>query len=154
MKKRVYIAAVVVVELLGFVVGMLTREGTQLYASTINKPPLSPPGILFPIAWTVLYALMALGVARVILADYSPSKGVAVALFVTQLILNLAWCFIFFGARNYGLALFELILMLAAVAAMTYLFARCDRLAAAMQIPYLVWLCFALYLNVGVLVLN
>ena len=64
-----YVICVVLVEASGFAVGMMTRNGMQIYADIINKPPLSPPGIIFPIAWTVLYALMAIGFARVLLSD-------------------------------------------------------------------------------------
>ncbi|MCR5826474.1 MAG: tryptophan-rich sensory protein [Oscillospiraceae bacterium] len=151
-KSATYLLCVLLVELAGFAVGMLTAEGTRLYADSIVKPPLSPPGIVFPIAWTLLYALMAIGLARMLL---SPAPhGAAVVLFFVQLALNLAWCFIFFGAQRFDLALAELLLMAAAVVAMTIQFARVDRTAAWLQLPYLVWLCFATYLNIGVLVLN
>ncbi|MDO4537552.1 MAG: TspO/MBR family protein, partial [Coriobacteriales bacterium] len=91
-KKRTYILSILLVEAAGFIVGMLTRGGTQLYATSINKPPLSPPGILFPIAWTILYALMGIGLARVILARNSPARRTGLVLFAVQLVLNLAWC--------------------------------------------------------------
>ncbi len=75
-------------------------------------------------------------------------------MFLLQYALNLGWCFIFFDARNFGLALAELLCMLAAVIVMTMLFYRTDKTAAKLQIPYIIWLCFAAYLNIGVLVLN
>lgn len=153
-RKLTYVACVAFTEAAGLIVGMLTREGTQLYADTILKPPLSPPSIVFPVAWTLLYGLMGVGLARVLLAEASSWKNRAIALYAVQLALNLAWCFIFFGARNYGLALAELVVMFAAVILMTKSFARVDGLAARMQIPYLAWLCFATYLNTGVLALN
>ena len=120
-KTMTYIAAILLTELSGFVVGMLTREGTRIYADTIRKPPLSPPGIV---------------------------------LYVVQLVLNLAWCFIFFGAQNFGAALAELLCMVAAVIAMCVFFWKADRTAMRLQIPYLCWLCFATYLNAGVFILN
>ncbi len=154
MKIFIYAVCVLLVEASGFAAGMLTRNGTQIYAETINKPPLSPPGIVFPIAWTILYALMGIGLARVILSKPSTAKTVGIVLFFVQLALNLAWCFIFFGAQRFDLALAELILMFVAVLGMTFFFMKSDRLAAGLQIPYILWLCFAAYLNAGVLFLN
>ncbi len=155
MKKiSIYILSVLLVEAAGFSVGMLTRGGTQIYAETINKPFLSPPGIAFPIAWTILYALMGISIARIITSQRSKEKTYGIALFVLQLVLNLAWCFIFFGARQFSAALAELFLMLVSVIAMTLVFKKIDKPAAYMQIPYIAWLFFAAYLNAGVVWLN
>ncbi len=153
-KSLVYIISVVLVEAAGFTVGMLTREGTQLYADFIIKPLLSPPGIVFPIAWTILYALMGIGIARVILCEPSASRSKGIKLFFVQFVLNLLWCFIFFGSMNFGLALVELICMLIATILMYRYFNKTDSIAARIQIPYILWLCFATYLNLGVAVLN
>lgn len=153
-KTVVYALFILLIEVAGFTVGMLTREGTRIYAETIQKPPLSPPGIVFPVAWMILYALMGIGVARVIMAELGSIRTVGIALFATQLILNLAWSFIFFGAQRFDLALVELIAMLVTVIVMTVFFNKCDVIAARIQIPYIIWLCFATYLNAGVLVLN
>lgn len=150
----VYAVCVAATEAAGLVVGMLTREGTQIYAETIVKPPFSPPGILFPIAWTLLYGLMGIGLARMLLAEVSAQRTAAVALFIVQLVLNLAWCFVFFWVQRFDLALAELVLLLVAAVLMTVAFARVDTLGAKLQIPYLLWLCFATYLNAGVFVLN
>lgn len=156
MKRKVltYVLSVFIVEMLGFIAGMMTRTGTQIYADTINKPPFSPPGILFPIAWTVLYALMGIGFARVLLADSSKIRNMSIGFFGCQLILNLAWCFIFFNAQNFVLALVELIVMFIAVLIMIVFFGKTDAFAAKLQIPYVLWLCFATYLNIGVIILN
>ena len=153
-KPLIYIICIILIEAAGFVVGMLTREGTQIYADTLIKPVLSPPGFVFPIAWTILYALMGVGVARVILSDGSKARSMGLVFFGIQLALNLAWSFIFFGAQRFGFALIELLVMVAAVIAMTVQFMKCDPLAAKLQIPYIAWLCFATYLNAAVMVLN
>lgn len=149
-----YVLCVLAVEAAGFAAGMLTREGTKIYAETINKPPLSPPGIVFPIAWTILYALMGVGLARILMAEASSAKTYGIVLFAIQFVLNLAWCFIFFGAQRFDLALVELLVMVAAVIGMAVFFFKVDTIAARMQIPYVVWLCFATYLNIGVMILN
>ncbi len=156
MKKSIYIYVICIlaVEAAGLIVGMMTREGTRIYAETIKKPALSPPGIAFPIAWTILYALMGIGLARVIMSTASTLRTTAISLFVLQLILNLAWCFIFFGAKRFDIALIELIVMFATVIAMTITFLKIDKTAGMIQIPYILWLCFAMYLNYGVMRLN
>ncbi len=155
----IYLFCIIIVEASGFIVGMLTRSGTQLYADTIAKPPLAPPGIVFPIAWTILYGLMGYGIGRILIApdrggDNDAARMRAILLFGIQLALNLAWCFIFFGGQLYVAALIELVLMLITVILMTVQFAGIDRAAGVTQIPYILWLCFATYLNAGVVVLN
>lgn len=153
-KPLIYIICIILIETAGFVVGMLTREGTQIYADTLIKPVLSPPRIIFPIAWTILYALMGVSAARVILSDGSKTRSMGLVFLGIQLVLNLAWSFIFFGAQRFGFALIELLVMVAAVIAMTVQFMKCDPLAAKLQIPYIAWLCFATYLNAAVMVMN
>ena len=155
MKNIITIAiAVIITEGLGFAVGMLTREGTKIYVETMVKPPLSPPGILFPIAWTLLYALMGIGLGMVINSESSGIRTLGIALFFVQLFFNLAWCFIFFSFGNYRFALVWIIIMLALVIAMTLAFKKVVPAAGYMQIPYILWLLFATYLNAGVMVLN
>ncbi len=155
-----YMLSILLVECSGFVVGILTRPGTEQYATSIIKPPLAPPGILFPIAWTILYGLMGFGLARMILSsdEAFPKKPRAkkwsIILFAIQITLNLAWCFIFFTAEAYLVALIELILMLIAVVMMTVTFMKVNKVAGLAQLPYIIWLCFAAYLNAGTLVMN
>ena len=97
---------------------------------------------------------MGVSAARVILSDGSKARSMGLVFFGIQLALNLAWSFIFFGAQRFGFALIELLVMVAAVIAMTVQFMKCDPLAAKLQIPYIAWLCFATYLNAAVMVLN
>ncbi len=148
------IICIIITEALGFTVGMLTREGTRLYAGTMIKPPFSPPAMLFPVAWTILYALMGVGVAIVINSAASAVRTSAVLLFVLQIIFNLSWCFIFFSFRNYRLALVWIVVLLILSALMMLHFKKISPVAGYMQIPYIVWLVFATYLNAGVMVLN
>ena len=149
-----YVICVLLVELCGFGVGMMTREGTAIYRDTIAKPPLSPAPIAFPIAWTILYALMGIGLARVIMSEASGDRTVAIALFAAQLVFNLAWCFIFFKAQRFGFAFIWLLVMFMLVVLMFLRFRKIDAIAANIQIPYMLWLVFAGYLNLGVWILN
>ena len=154
LKKPRYFLWILAVEAVGALSGLLSREGTQLYAQTISKPPLSPPGSLFPIVWTVLFALMGVGAARIAAAPESRERSRALNIFVIQLIVNFFWSLIFFNAQAFGFAFLWLVLLWILIVAMIYLFSGVDVLSALLQIPYLLWVTFAGYLNYAVWQLN
>ena len=149
-----YVFWILLTEAVGFVSGLLTREGTELYKNTIVKPPLSPPAIVFPIVWALLYAVMGYCAARVSLTSPSKDRRTAVYLYIVQLIFNFFWSIIFFNLQAFGFAF----LWLAALWILIFLtlraFKRVDELAGRLMIPYLVWVSFAGYLNLGVWLLN
>lgn len=149
-----YVFWTVLAEAVGLLSGLLSRDGTSIFGETALQPPLSPPAILFPIVWTVLYALMGIGAARVSMTPDSVDRSKGLNLFVVQLIVNFFWSLIFFNAQAYGFAFLWLILLLVLVVWMTFTFRKTDPLAAALQIPYILWLLFAAYLNYGVWKLN
>lgn len=126
----------------------------EIYGETIVKPPMSPPGWLFPIVWTILYALMGIGAARIYQSPPSKVRSLGLNLFVIQLVVNFFWSPIFFQLQAFGLAFFWLLLLWALVLRMIFVFGKIDPLAAKLQIPYLIWLTFAAYLNLGVWYLN
>ncbi len=145
---------VFICEAAGFVSGLLTREGTRLYAESVTKPFLSPPGIVFPIVWTVLYALMGIGAGLIAASTQSGKRTVGLRLFWAQLVFNFFWSVIFFNMRAYGAALIWLVILWALIFAMIRAWYSVDKTAALLQIPYLVWVTFAGYLNAGVWLLN
>ena len=149
-----YLFWILLSEAVGALSGWLTREGTDVYAQTIVQPPLSPPGWVFPIVWTILYALMGIGAARIYLAPPSQERSRGLNLFITQLVVNFFWSPIFFNAQAYGFAFVWLLLLWSLVLWMILTFRKVDSLAAKLQIPYLIWLTFAAYLNFGVWLLN
>ena len=121
----------------------------------LAKPPLIPPNGVFGPVWTILYALMAFAIWRVLSADPAiPGRGSAIALFFIQLGLNCLWSFSFFAARSPAAGLVNILVLDAAVLATIVMFARIDRLAAWCLVPYLCWIVFATYLNAGVWLLN
>lgn len=157
MKKRgwkPYAFWIIFTELVGGVSGWLTRDGMELYRAAIEKPPLSPPGIVFPIVWTVLFALMGFGAARVYLSPASGSRSRALGVFLLQLAFNFFWSIIFFNLQSFGLALFWLAVLWLLILWMIRDFYKVDPLSARLQIPYLLWVTFAAYLNFGVWRLN
>lgn len=141
-------------EAVGALSGWLTREGMQLYAQTIVKPPLSPPGWVFPVVWTILYALMGIGAAKIYQAPPSGNRSLGLNLFVVQLVVNFFWSPLFFNLRAYGFAFVWLLLLWGLVLWMSLVFRKVDPTAAKLQIPYLLWLTFAAYLNLGIRYLN
>lgn len=134
--------------------GWLTRDGAQLYAQTILRPPFSPPGVVFPVAWSILYLLMGISAARIYGKPDSEMRLYALKTYGWQLLFNWMWSIWFFSFQWYGFAFLWLLMLLVQVAWMIAAFRVLDRRAAWLQIPYLGWLFFAAYLNLGVLVLN
>ena len=133
---------------------LITSGDMDLY-TRIVRPPLSPPSILFPIAWTILYILM--GVSLYLVWNSSDSyndKTAAFGLFAVQLFLNFIWSPIFFSAQQYLIAFVILVLLWIAVLLMIISFYRISKLAGILQIPYLIWLTFAGYLNFAIMILN
>lgn len=131
---------------------LFTAKGMPAYQALI-KPPLTPPSLVFLIVWSLLYVLMGVGAARVRLAAPARAKG-AMAAFALQLALNFFWSLWFFGLQWRLFAFLWLLLLLAAVLLMIRTFAPLDPPAARLQVPYLLWLAFAAYLNLAIWLLN
>ena len=157
MKKKQYlpyIVWIVLTEAVGALAGWLTRDGTELYKTMIEKPPLSPPAIVFPIVWAILYALMGFSAARIYLSEPSEARSGSLHLYLIQLAVNFFWSIIFFNLQAFGGALIWLIALWVLILWMILSFRKVDPLAAWLQIPYLLWVTFAGYLNAGVWLLN
>ena len=156
MKKtwKPYAFWIILTEATGALSGWLSRDGMKIYESTIVQPPMSPPPWLFPIVWSILYALMGIGAARIWMAPPGIHRSRGLNLFITQLIVNFFWSLIFFNLQAFGFALLWLILLWGLVLWMILEFRKVDRFAGNIQIPYLIWLTFAAYLNLGVWYLN
>ena len=153
-KIKIYAIWILIAEAVGGLAGFLSREGMDLYSSTVTQPPLSPPSILFPIVWGILYALMGFGAARIYMAVPSKMRSKGINLYVTQLVVNFFWSLIFFNAQAFGFAFIWLLILWFLVLWMFLNFRKVDQLAAYLQVPYLIWLTFAAYLNAGVWYLN
>ena len=149
-----YAVWVILTEVVGALSGWLTREGTAVYNAAAEKPPLSPPGWVFPVVWSVLFALMGIGAARIFAARSSPERTRALAVFFLQLAFNFVWSLLFLNLQNYGLALLWLAALWLLILGMIAAFGRVDERAALLQIPYLLWVSFAALLNYGAWVLN
>ena len=149
-----YIISAAIALGVGGLSALLSMEGMDIYTYTAVKPPLTPPGWIFSVVWTLLYVLMGISAARIWLAKESKERSRGLNLYVAQLIVNFFWSLLFFNTQAYGLAALWLILLWVLVLLMIVSFFKTDKLAAWLQIPYLLWLTFAAYLNIGVWFLN
>lgn len=157
MKKKSWIPYarwILLTEAVGALSGWLTSSGVKRFRAEAIQPPFTPPTPVFPVAWGILYALMGISAARVSQAPASSRKNCALNLYILQLAVNFLWSPIFFSAGAYLPAFFWLVLLWILVYLMQDLFGEMDSLAGMLQIPYLLWLTFAAYLNIGVWYLN
>lgn len=136
----------------GVVVGFLTQQDKTFYADLI-KPVFAPPGWLFPVAWTLLYAAMAISMWLVLRAG-GPERFIMLGLYIAQLAVNLFWPYLFFVQQALGLAFFWLVLLWLLAAIMLYQFWKLQRIAGYLLIPYQLWLTFAAVLNFTIAKLN
>lgn len=138
----------------GVFANFLINDTTAVYAG-LSKPPLSPPGWVFPIVWSILYVLM--GIALYTVRESSGHGGLkpdAYRVFAMQLILNIGWPVVFFVFRAYLISVIWLCVLIGFVLAATRLFWTINKCGGRLLVPYLIWCLYALYLNVGIYILN
>ena len=153
-KSKPYIISAVIALLVGTLSGLLSMAGMKVYETAVLKPALTPPGWVFSVVWTALYALMGISAAKVWLTPESAVRSKGLNLYVAQLIVNFFWSLIFFNLQAFGFAAIWLLLLGVLVLLMILEFYKVDKKAAFLQIPYLIWLTFAAYLNIAVWILN
>lgn len=153
-KIKPLLVSIIVPLLVGLLSGSLSRSGTAAF-QTINKPPLSPPAIVFPIVWTILFILMGIALYLVYDSDVSESKKKeAYSIFILQLIVNFFWPLIFFNLGAYWFAFIWLVILWILILRTIITFKEININAAYLLIPYLLWVTFAGYLNLGIALLN
>ena len=145
----VLLASVVACLVLGALSGMSASASSGY--SGLEMPPLSPPGIAFPIAWTILYILLGISLWLVYRAG---GDRVFYILFAVQMVLNLVWVPLFFGYGLMAGAMLDLVLMWLITLMMIVIARRNARNASYILVVYIAWLTFAAYLNAGALLLN
>ena len=146
-ESRIYAFFIILCEAVGIVCGLISMMDMRNFGDVLQSE-LTPPGIVFPIAWGILYALMGIGAARVWLSEESLEQIKALIVFAAQLIVNFFWSIIFFNLQAFQLAFWWLILLWILIIIMIVLYFRCDKLAAYLQIPYLAWVTFVGYLTI------
>ena len=152
-KTKVYGISIALSLVIGGLSALFTMMGMDDYRLA-EKPALTPPEIVFPIVWTILYTLMGISAARVWIASEDKGSNGGLMLYAIQLVVNFFWSIIFFTLQAYGFAFFWLLFLWLLVLLMIISFSKTDKIAAYLQVPYLLWLSFAGYLNFMVWMLN
>ena len=154
-KTKTYVYSILITVAIGGLSAFLTRNNMDVYES-INKPPLAPPAVLFPIVWSILYVLMGISLANVIIKGRE--KGVysfpCVKIYALQLAVNFFWSIIFFNFRAFLLSFIWLLLLWVLIIVMIDCFAKASKVSAIINIPYFLWVTFAAYLNFMIYRLN
>ncbi len=136
----------------GGLASLATKDSMQVY-KFINLPPFAPPSTVFPIVWTILYTLMGIS-AYMIYESSSKLRSAALSVYAFQLVVNFIWPLLFFNGRMFSAAFVCLVVLWLLVLWMITLFYKIKSWAAYLQIPYILWLTFAAYLNLNVFLLN
>ncbi len=136
----------------GGLTALLTRNSMDIY-SQITKPALAPPSILFPIVWSILYTLMGISSYLIFVSNH-PDSGNALFIYALQLIVNFIWPLVFFNGQMFWIAFAIILLLWVLIIIMIRRFYEIRPIAAYLQIPYLVWVTFAAYLNLMIAILN
>jgi len=138
-----------------FIGTFFTAPAIDTWYATLMRPALNPPDWIFAPVWTILYACMAVAAWRVFeRGERGPKRSFALFLYGVQLVLNALWSVVFFGLKDPSSSLIVILLLLVHIAAITYFFFKLDRTAAWLFVPYLAWVSFATYLNIGIVFLN
>ncbi len=157
MKKEIktYAISIAAALAVGGVSALLTAGNMDIY-SEIVKPPLAPPSVLFPIVWTLLYILMGISAAMIYLKKEENPTAVRNSLITygISLFLNFFWSIIFFNMQSYLFAFVWILLLWISILLTVLQYRKISPLAAALQVPYLLWVTFAAYLNLAIFLLN
>ena len=152
-KKRLIICLAIPL-VVGGAAGLLTMNSMEAFEA-LNQPPLSPPGWLFPVVWTVLYVLMGIASYLVSVSD-APQEEKARALWTygIQLAFNFLWPIAFFNLKWYLFAFLWLVILWILILITALRFGRIRKPAGYLLVPYLLWVAFAGYLKLGIYLLN
>ena len=154
-KIKPYVISVAIALIVGGLSALITSGNMNIY-DTINTPPLAPLGYLFGIVWPILYVLMGISASLVYTAKGEPKAKVSSALktYAFQLFVNFFWSIIFFNLRAFLFAFVWLVVLWILILIMIVKFTKIRPLAGYLQIPYILWVTFALYLNFMIYILN
>ena len=155
MKKiKPYAISVLIALGVGLLSAFITKDYMNIYG-IITRPPLSPPAVIFPVVWTLLYTLMGISSAMIYTKCSGESIcGEALRVYALQLVVNFFWSIIFFRWRMYLFSFVWLLLLIVLVIIMIKRFWEINPKSAYLQLPYLAWLIFAAYLNFAIYMLN
>ena len=154
-KLKPYIISVAVALAVGGLSALLTKDNMN-FIETINQPPLSPPSFIFPIVWTILFVLMGISSAYVYVhkGKNPDAASTGLTVYAFSLAVNFLWSIIFFNLRAFMFSFIWLVLLWVLIIITIREYAKVSRTPAYLQLPYLLWVTFAGYLNFMIYVLN
>ena len=152
---KINLKKLIIITLVTFLVGGFFSFFTMNNMDTFKElaKPIDVPAVVFPIVWSILYLLMSISY-YIVSNSNSAYKDEAKTAYILQLIINSLWSLIFFGFEAYLLAFIWIIILLISVIIMIIYFYKVSKFAAYLQIPYILWIIFAGYLNLGIYFLN
>ena len=134
--------------------GLFTQSSVNTWYAQLTKPEFSPPNWVFAPVWNVLYFLMAVSLYHIWVSAKEEGKTVAMTAFMVQLVMNVSWSAVFFGMHSPSGGFLTILVLLIAIVGTIVSFSRISAKSACFLLPYLVWVCFAGYLNYHLWVLN
>ncbi len=138
----------------GVLVGFITKNSMNVY-NGLKKSLLTPPGIVFPIVWTILYILMGIAAYRIYMNNKAEKNDYnGYFYYLVQLLINFLWSIIFFNFRLYGISFILIIILLVLIIITTIKFFKVDKIAGILMVPYILWVAFASYLTFYIWVFN
>lgn len=154
-KAKPYIFSILLSLTVGSLSALSTAGNMNIY-DKINPPPLAPPGWLFAVVWTALFALMGVSAALIFTEKTKNNalKDTALFVYAVSLVLNFVWSIFFFNMQAFILSFIILIALWASILITIILYFKINKAAAWLQLPYLLWVTFAGYLNFAIILLN
>lgn len=155
-KIKPYIISILIALGIGALSSIITRSNMSLVYEQINKPPLAPPMMLFPIVWGILFVLMGISSAKIYINREINSEAAlsALTIYGIQLIVNFFWSIIFFNMQAFWFAFIWIMLLWVLIIVMAVQFKQISKTAAYLQLPYILWTTFAAYLTLMICILN
>lgn len=151
-KAKPYIFSILLALTVGGLSALATANNMNIY-DKINPPPLSPPGWLFPVVWSILYVLMGVSAAIIFTSD-STQKDDALFFYAISLVLNFSWSIFFFNMQSFIISFIILVALWLSILITIIKYYKINKPAAWLQLPYLLWVTFAGYLNLAIAILN
>jgi tryptophan-rich sensory protein len=151
----IFIGCIIICYAAGGIGTIFTTSSIPTWYAALHKPPLNPPNWVFGPVWTLLYTLMAIAIYLIIKKGFEEDIiKISTGIFAAQLVLNTLWSVVFFGARTTFAPIFIIAALWLSILACIILFWSISKPASVMMMPYILWVSFATYLNIGVYVLN
>ena len=151
-KAKPYIFSILLALTVGGLSALSTANNMNIYDKIVS-PPLSPPGWLFPVVWTILFILMGISAAMIFTSD-SAQKDDALFIYAVSIVLNFTWSIFFFNLQAFIVAFIILIALWLSIIITIIKYYKINKAAAWLQLPYLLWVTFAGYLNFAIILLN